>query len=123
MIEERIQNLLKSEEFQIPFDPVIGDLPGSEENNVCILLASSGENTEYMGERNCSTLYNPLVQIIVRNKSYDEGNEWVETTQNILHRYNDNHLLSVLLIGSPVYLGKSIQKLHEFQLTFSVMVL
>lgn len=119
MTEEYIQELLMAEDLPA----VIGDLPGSEDNNVCILMSGSYPNTEYMGERTCSTLFNPAIKIVVRNKSYEEGQEWVDQAQNTLHRYHDDKIVSSLLVGSPRYLGRSMQKLHEFQLLFDVQIL
>lgn len=119
MVEEKIQELLKTTELPA----VIGDLPGSTEDTVCILLYDGAGNTEFFGPRTCTTLFNPLIRIVVRNNSYDEGKQWVELIQDTLHRYHDDDFISIILEGNPQYLGKSIQKLHEFQIMFDVQIM
>lgn len=118
MIEERIQKLLPA-----TLKSVIGDLPGSTENNVCIMLYDGPGNTEFFGGQDCQTLYNPLVQIVVRHKSYEQGKEWLTQVQYTLHRYHDMYFRSIILVGTPQYLGRSMQKLHEFQILFDVRVM
>lgn len=121
MIEEGILDILQSFNPELPV--VIGDLPSSEENNICILLHDGPGNTEFFGDRNCTTLYNPLIRIVVRNKSYDEGKQWVNAIHTTLHRYRDDQFMSIIIFGNPQYLGKSMQKLHEFQILFDAQVL
>ena len=118
MLEEEILKLMPED---VPSG--IGDLPGATENTARILLYDGPGNTEFFGDRSCSTLYNPLIRIIVRNKSYDEGKQWVEQIHAALHRYRDERFISILIVGNPQYLGKSIQKLHEFQILFLAQVL
>lgn len=119
MIEEYLQDLLKS--LKLPI--TIGDLPGSTENHISLILFGSYHNSEYMGARECTTIYNPIVRFIIRNISYDEGKTWVEKIQYALHRYHDDRIISMFLLGSPHYLGRNEQKLHEFQLTFDVQTM
>lgn len=98
----------------------IGDLPGTSEDHIGIMLFDGSYSTEYFGGRNDSTIFNPLIKIVVRNHSYEQGNEWCRIIKDALHRYNGGRILSIFLIGFPMYLGRDPQKLHEFQLTFVI---
>lgn len=116
-IAETIQALLVG--ASVP--ATIGDLPSTSHDAVGIELFDGDFNTEYFGGRLGSTIYQPVVKIVVRNKSYEQGKQYIDVIKNALHRYtNGVNILSILLVGSPLYLGRSDQKLHEFQITFSV---
>ena len=115
MLEDIILGLLPS---TLPC--TIGDLPGVKRDNICILLYDGDPNVEYFGK---STLYEPIVKIVVRNGSYEQGSQWVDQVKEALHRRTDTNLLGVTMIGSPMYLGRSDQKLHEFQVTFRILTI
>lgn len=80
-------------------------------------------STEYFGATNKS-LFNPIVKIVIRHKSYLMGQEWSEEVKNKLHRFHneDIGILSILMAGTPMYLGRNEQKLHEFQVTFNISI-
>lgn len=111
-LEQRIYNLLPSD-----LPKVIGELPGTREDAVAIVLFNGSGNDEYFGFQ---TVYRPIVKIIVRNRNYEFAKQQVETVKSTLHKHSDDYFLSILLQGYPLYLGKSEQKLHEFQLTFNI---
>lgn len=115
MIAERIYDLLPE---SLP--KVIGDLPSTHNVVVGIIEYDGSTSTEYFGLRDSSSIYSPIVKIVVRQTSYEQGQEWIETIRGLLHRYHDDTLLSILLVGSPIYLGRNEEKLHEFQITFRV---
>ena len=117
MIEDRILGLLPS---SLP--ATIGDLPGTSQNAVCIMLYNGNPNTEYFGSSDSSTVYQPIVKIVVRNQSYEQAASWIKLIKEALHRHVDDYFMSILLVGSPLYLGKSDQKLHEFQIVFRIQV-
>lgn len=117
MIAEYIESLLPS---TIP--KVIGDLPATPEEIVGIMEYDSSINTEYFGPRLSSSIIGPIIKIVVRSKTYPQGQDWAEQIKNTLHRYQDSKLLSVLMVGNPSYLGRSAEKLHEFQVTFQTQV-
>lgn len=113
-MEQHIYDLLPND-----FKKVIGDLPGTQEDVVAIVLFNGSGNDEYFG---FTTVYRPIIKIIVRNRSYEVAQQWVKTIKDTLHRHQDDYFLSILMQGYPLYLGKSEQKLHEFQITFNIRV-
>lgn len=123
MIEDILLGLLPAE--LIPF-ATIGDLPGTQSNAVCLMLYDGSTNTEYFGGRAGSTIYQPIVKVVSRNYSYETAARWISLVKEALHRYTDadkgtdGPILSIFMVGSPMYLGRSPQKLHEFQVTFTI---
>lgn len=117
MIAEHIRSLLPAE-----WPVTIGDLPSPNVSAVGIVELNGNFNAEYFGPQQGCSIMQPLVKLIFRNQSYEELSTWVEEAKQILHRYHDDTFLSVLLIGSPVYLGRSAQKYHEFQETFQIQL-
>lgn len=123
MIEDYILGLLPPE--LIPF-ATIGDLPSTQKNEICLILYDGSVNDEYFGQRHESTVYNPIVKFVIRNSSYEQGKGWAELLQETLHRYSDKGagvegpVLSILAVSSPIYLGRNLQKMHEFQVTFRI---
>lgn len=118
MIAEKIQKLLPLE-----WPLVIGDLPSVKDVVVGIMEYDGATSTEYFGQASKS-LFNPIVKIVIRHTSYSLGQQWAEEVKDILHRFHDESIgiLSILMIGSPMYLGRNEQKLHEFQVTFNISV-
>lgn len=117
MIADYIYNLLPS-----TLPRVIGELPSTKENIVGIVEYDGSTSTEYFGGSKDSSILNPIIKILVRNVSYEQGQTWTELIKDTLHRYQDQKLLSVLLVSTPLYLGRSAEKLHEFQVTFKIQV-
>lgn len=117
MLEDKILGLLPS-----TLPAVIGDLPGTTQDSICIMLYDGNANTEYFGPAADSTVYQPVVKIVVRSADYEKASNWVRMVKEALHRHVDDYFMSILLVGSPMYLGKSEQKLHEFQETFKIQV-
>lgn len=125
MIEDLILGLLPAE--LVPF-ATIGDLPGTQRDEVCIMLYDGVANTEYFGGKSGSTVFQPIAKIVVRNQSYETAKQWVDLVQETLHRYTDasseigGPILSIFMVGSPKYLGRGTYKLHEFQVTFNIQM-
>lgn len=127
MVAEKIYDLLPQE-----WPLVIGDLPSTADVVVGIIEYDGAISTEYFAAPSRSrfssnasdTLFNPIVKIVIRHSSYSVGQEWSGEVQNVLHRYYDknNGILSCLMVGTPIYLGRNEQKLHEFQVTFNITV-
>ena len=113
-MEQHIANLLPND-----FTKVIGDLPGTHADAVAIVLFNGSGNDEYFGFQ---TIYRPIIKIIVRNHSYELAQQWVKTIKNTLHQHQDAYFLSIHMQGYPLYLGRSEQKLHEFQITFNIQI-
>lgn len=114
MIEQHIFNLLPE---SLP--KVIGDLPATSTNAVAIILYNGSANLEYF---QCDTLYQPIVKIVVRNSSYEQAQQQVLDIKQVLHKHTDSVFLSVFMQGYPMYLGRDDQKMHEFQIVFTIQV-
>ena len=100
----------------------IGDLPATHNIAVCIAEYDGATGTEYFGDTPGSSIFAPIIKCVVRHSSYETGQEWTDAIKSALHRYHDVNLMSVLLIGAPMYLGLSEEKLHEFQVTFQINI-
>lgn len=104
----------------------VGDLPSLSDVGCGIVLLEGVSNLEYFAEREHefgeSTLFKPLLRFVLRTKTYPRGSEWSDAIRECLHRYHDDFILSCVLRGSPMYLGRNSEKLHEFQLTFSTII-
>ena len=118
MVAEKIYDLLPQ-----TWPLVIGDLPSAQDVVVGIIEYDGATSTEFFGATNKS-LFNPIVKIVIRHSSYPEGQAWAAEVRNTLHRYHneDIGILSILMIGTPMYLGRNEQKLHEFQVTFNISI-
>ena len=118
MVAEKIYDLLPQ-----AWPLVIGDLPSTKDVVVGIMEYDGATTTEYFGEKS-KTLFNPIVKIVIRHDSYSEGQTWADEVKNVLHRFHDEDMgiLSILMVGVPMYLGRNEQKLHEFQVTFNISV-
>lgn len=123
MIEDTILGLLPVE---LASFATIGDLPGTKKNCVCLIFYDGASNIEYFGARHESTIFQPIMKCVIRNSSYENAMNWVESIKEALHRYSDagegveGPILSILMIGSPMYLGRDEQKFHTFQMTFTI---
>lgn len=118
MVAEKLYDLLPQE-----WPLVIGDLPSTSDVAVGIVEYDGATSTEFFGATNKS-LFNPIVKIVIRHSEYPAGQEWSEIVKNTLHRYHNESsgILSVLMVGIPMYLGRNEQKLHEFQVTFNISI-
>lgn len=118
MVADKIYDLLPA---NLP--KTIGDLPSTETDAVAIMEYNGATSTEYFGMRNEeNSIFQPIVKIVVRTDSYEEGVAWSELIKQTLHRHTDEYFISVMLVGTPMYLGRDEMKLHEFQVTFKTQV-
>lgn len=117
MIAEAIFDLLPGD-----WPKVIGDLPAARSRTIGIVEYDGATSTEYFGPQDSSSIVSPIVKIIIRAKSYEEGQAWANQAKSILHRYHDDTFLSILMVSAPMYLGRTPEKLHEFQVTFKTQV-
>jgi hypothetical protein len=126
MVAEKIYDLLPQK-----WPLVLGDLPATADVVVGIIEYDGATSTEYFGggdryayNETPKSIFNPIVKIVIRHESYSEGQTWAEEVKNTLHRYYDEYtgILSILMVGTPMYLGRNEQKLHEFQVTFNITV-
>lgn len=107
----------------------IGELPSLSDVGCGIVLLDGAYTLEYFAPPEAApslegeaTLFRPLVRFMVRTKTYPEGADWCEKIKDLMHRYTDDFIISSIFRGSIMYLGRSAEKLHEFQLTFSTIV-
>ena len=114
MLEQKLKALIPQ---QLP--AFIGELPSTAKDAVAIMLFDGNFNTEYFGE---GTLCKPVAKVVVRHHSYEIGSNWITLVKQALHRYHDDYFKSILMVGYPRYLGKDPQKLHEFQVVFSITI-
>lgn len=117
MIAEKIYSLLPQD-----WPLVIGDLPATKNVVVGIVAYDGATSTEYFGTKTDSSIFSPIVKIVIRHTSYETGSQWLTQVRDELHRYHDDTALSILMIGAPMYLGRTSEKLHEFQVTFRAQV-
>ena len=118
MVAEKIHELLPQE-----WPLFIGEIPSTSDIAVGIMEYDGATSTEYFGETSKS-LFNPIVKIVIRHSSYPEGQTWADEVKDTLHRYRneDIGILSIMMAGVPMYLGRNEQKLHEFQVTFNISI-
>lgn len=98
----------------------VGELPSLSTEGVAIAVFNSGVNTTYFGTP--EAIYRPVVRVIVRHKDYPTGCMFAQTIQETLRDYTDETLLSVTAVGTPNYLGRSAEKLHEFQSLYQILL-
>lgn len=116
MVEQHIKALLPESVSKFAY---IGELPGSPQDVIAILLFNGASNAEYFA---CETVCTPVVKIVVRNQSYEQAQQQIEVIKKTLHKHHDDYFMSIHMQGYPMYLGKDVQKLHEFQVTFTIQV-
>lgn len=120
MIADSVKALLPSD---WPIN--IGDLPSPNVEAVCLIEFDGYFNTQYFGMRYGTLITEPLVKIVGRSASYQQGEYWMDESKRILNRYvgdDNSEILSITMVGTPTYLGRNTQKFHEFQVTFQVKV-
>lgn len=98
----------------------IGDVPSLADEGISIKMLDGNPNSKYFGES--PDLYEPMYQIFIRTKDYEAGATSAQTIKDTLDEYSDRSLKSLTLVGSILYLGRSEQKMHEFQLTFTAIL-
>ena len=116
MIATKVQQKLEADHIR----SFVGELPSTTEDVIAIKEYSNYDNVEYFGKSN--SLEQPVVKVVVRNASYEAGQQLIEAVCNSLHKYRGPGILSSMLIGSAIYLGRGELKLHEFQATFKIHV-
>ena len=117
MIAELVKALLPTK-----WPVTIGDLPAPNIEAIGIIEYDGAASTEYFGPQDHSSIFQPIVKIVLRSQSYEQLKSWVESIKTTLHRYHDDTILSMLLVGAPLYLGRNEQKFHEFQIVFNTTV-
>lgn len=96
----------------------IGDLPSLSDEGVGISLEEGSEALHYFGQSR--SLERPWIRITIRTKTYVTGMDRASSINKDLNKYTDTNILQCLAAGSPMYIGKNQQKLHEIQLLFYI---
>lgn len=119
MIATRIKNLLPSD-----WPVTVGDLPSPNVEAIGIIEFDGYFNNMYFGMRFGTSIVQPLVKIVGRSASYAQGEFWMDRSKELLNGTSDEEhgILSIVMVGTPTYLGRNDQKLHEFQIVFQIQV-
>lgn len=101
----------------------VGDVPSQTEEGVAISLTDGEDSYQFIG--NSPAVERPYVQIVVRTKKYNQGYEFCNQIVETLDRYTEAEqgILGLWMQGNIDYLGRTEEKLHEFELTFKSMLL
>ena len=119
MIASRVKDLLP------PDWPVtVGDLPSPNVEAVGLIEFDGYYNAMYFGMRYGTAIVQPLVKVVARSASYEQGEYYMDQAKQILNGTSDpaNNILSIVMVGTPTYLGRNPQKMHEFQVVFQIQV-
>ncbi len=98
----------------------VGDVPSLAEEGIAVKMLEGNPNSIYFGE--IPNMYEPMYQILIRVRDYTVGATSAQAVKDILDGYTDKNLQALTLVGSILYLGRSEQKMHEFQLTFTAII-
>ena len=98
----------------------VGTFPTNAKDAVTVHIATNSRNYEYFGTP--STTLTPFVMVQARGKSYPEVSAWMIQIYEALHRFFDSSLQGVWAGGAPIYLGRSSENYHEFQILFRIHV-
>lgn len=101
----------------------VGEVPSQSEEGIAIALTDGEDSDLFFGSG--ATLARPYVQIVVRTKEYAKGSKFCNQIIETLDRYKQESegILGLWMQGNIDYLGKTEEKLHEFELTFKSMLL
>lgn len=98
----------------------VGDVPSLAEEGIAVKMLEGNPNSTYFGE--IPNMYEPMYQILIRARDYTVGATSAQAIKDVLDGYTDKNLQALTLVGSILYLGRSEQKMHEFQLTFTAII-
>lgn len=98
---------------------VIGGLPSLTIDCVALRPVDGYPSVRYFGQ---SATDEPLLEVIVRNKSYKTGQSWYSAIKKALDQYRaeDYGIDSCLLTGSPGFLGADENGFNEWHMLFHV---
>lgn len=100
---------------------VIGDLPAQQAICTAIRPVDGYPSTRFFGQHD---LEEPLVEVLVRDVSYESGQKTYNLAKEALNKYSDkpNGILSSLLTGSPGFLGRNASNFCEWHMLFHVTI-
>lgn len=98
----------------------IGDLPSVATEGTTCLLVDSNQSTQFFGTY--ESIYRPIAKFVTRKKQYIEGEEINKTISDALNKFvSQEDGISINQIGTGIYLGRNVEKMHEFQITFEII--
>lgn len=98
----------------------VGEMPSLSDEGVAVMLFDGGINTQFFGMRD--TLFRPVLKFVIRCADYKKGAAWMQSIKDTFHQFKSDEIVEMTVVGSPMYLGKTEEKLHEFQVTFQTIV-
>lgn len=98
----------------------VGSLPALDLSGIAVQLYNGGTSKQFFGGSESLFYINVLVHF--RSHSYSETASWCDRVQGMLHGYNKDNVLGAQLVGGSIYLGTTIEKLHEFQQTYRMII-
>lgn len=99
----------------------IGEIPSQSDEGVA--LAPTDLETRYWFLGQEESIVTPYIQCSIRTKEYLKGENFSDILLKVLNgTIEDENLLGIRPITYTNYLGKNEDKLHEFQLTFKVIL-
>lgn len=98
----------------------VGEMPSLSAEGVAVMLFDGGINTQFFGMKD--TLFRPVLKFVIRTSDYEKGAEWMQTIKDTFHEFTSEEISQMDIVGSPMYLGRTEEKLHEFQVTFQTIV-
>lgn len=108
----------------IQSEAIVGEMPSLKAEGIALIIYDGDFSTEYFGRKGseASSIFNPVLKCLVRHSSYDTAASWIEQLKETLHRYSDDSFISILMAGAPAFLGRTTEKLCEFQITFRIQL-
>lgn len=98
----------------------VGAIPALDVEGVGIQIYSGTTPSQFIGTT--TTLFYVNVQIHFRGYSYPVVSSWCDTVKALLHRFRRDNILGSQLFGSTMYMGQTLEKLHEFQQTYQIIL-
>lgn len=96
-----------------------GDLPALDLECAALKIVDGYPSSRYFG---ATDLGEPLLEVVIRSKSYSNGQQWYSEIKTLLDRFSNEQvgIISCMLTGSPGYLGKDINEFCEWHMIFHV---
>lgn len=100
----------------------VGEVPSQSTEGVALCPKDAEISYYFFGQE--SFIHVPYIECNIRTKTYKLGEDYAYKVMDAIDGYTDgNTVLGVRTSSYPDYLGKNEDKLHEFQLTFKVILL
>lgn len=98
----------------------VGSLPTLDAEGIAVRLYSGSPPRTFFGTQ--KSLFYANVQINLRSYSYPKAAGWCDEVKGALHQFRSSSVLGAQLVGSTLYLGQTIEKLHEFQQVYQIIL-